>query len=100
MEGIVTIGPTCPVVRYPDDGTCANQPYQTTLIIVSTLPGRGGGILVKTDSKGYFSKELTPGTYTINAQAEGKLPRLSPETFTVVLDKRVSLNLVFDSGIR
>jgi hypothetical protein len=100
VEGIVTIGPTCPVVRYPDDGTCADKPYQTTLMLASTLPGKGGGVLVHTDAKGYFSQELTPGTYTIRAQSDGMLPRLSPITFTVTSHKRVSLNLQFDSGIR
>lgn len=100
VEGIVTIGPTCPVVRYPDDGTCADRPYQTTLVLSSNLPGKGGGILIHTDAKGYFSQELTPGTYTISPQPSGMMPRLAPVTFTVTLHKRVSLNLQFDSGIR
>ena len=100
VEGIVTIGPTCPVVRYPDDGTCANRPYQTTLIIASDLKGKGGGILVRTDKNGYFSHELMPGNYTISAQSQTSMPRLAPVTFEVKLHTRVALNLIFDSGIR
>lgn len=100
VEGIVTIGPTCPVVRYPADPKCADKPYETTLVIASTLPGKGGGILVKTGKDGYFSQELVPGTYTIRTQQELMLPSLAPETFTVKQGQRAALNLVFDSGIR
>ncbi len=100
VEGIVTIGPTCPVMRIPPDPQCADKPYPTTLIIASTIIGKNGGVLVKTDSKGYFSKELEPGTYTIKAESNSQLPRLAPVTFTVLAHKLVSLNLQFDSGIR
>ena len=100
VEGIVTIGPTCPVMRIPPDPQCADKTYQTTLVIASNLPGKGGGILVHTDSQGYFSQELVPGTYTISAQANNVMPRLSPVTFVVTNHKLTSLNLQFDSGIR
>ena len=100
VEGVVTIGPTCPVVRFPDDGSCADKPYQTTLVIASTIPGKNGGMLVHTDAQGFFSQELTPGTYTISSASDVTLPRLSPVTFEVVSHKRASLNLQFDSGIR
>ncbi|MDB5254172.1 MAG: hypothetical protein JWL80_238 [Parcubacteria group bacterium] len=100
VEGIVTIGPTCPVVKIPDDGTCADKPYQTTLVLITNIVGRNGGILIKTDKNGYFSRTLSPGNYTIRAQENGMLPRLEPVTFDVKENQRVSLNLTFDSGIR
>lgn len=100
VEGIVTIGPTCPVVRYPADPKCADKPYETTLVISSDIPGKSGGILVHTDKNGYFSQELVPGKYTIRAQKELMLPSLTPETFEVFAGKRAALNLQFDSGIR
>ncbi len=98
--GLVTIGPTCPVMHYPDDGTCADKPYQTTLVIQSNLPGRGGGILVTSDATGHYSHDLSAGTYTIRSQSEAVMPRLSPVTFTIVAHKRTVVNLQFDSGIR
>jgi len=100
VEGIVTIGPTCPVQRIPDDGTCADKPYKTTLVLASKLPGRGTGIMIKTDDKGYFSATLAPGSYTISAPLGNALPRFNPVSFEVLPHKRVSLNLQFDSGIR
>lgn len=100
VEGIVTIGPVCPVVRYPADPACADKAYETTLVIKGNLIGKSGGILVQSDTQGYFSQELIPGTYTISAVGDRVMPRLSPVTFEVVLHKRISLNLQFDSGIR
>jgi len=101
VEGIATIGPTCPVERIPPDPACADKPFKTNLVIASTLPGRGTGILITTDANGYFSHALSPGTYTISAPGgETSLPRLTPIKFTVTLHNVVSLNLQFDSGIR
>ncbi len=100
VELIATIGPTCAVVRFPDDGSCADKPYQTTLVLASTIIGKNGGILIQTGADGYFSRELTPGTYTIRAQSSNFYPRLTPVTFTVTPHHLVSLNLKFDSGIR
>ena len=98
VEGIVTIGPMCPVMR--EDVPCPDKPFETTLVISSDLPGKGAGIVISTDKNGYFSQELVPGTYTIRAQSEGMMPSLSPVTFEVKSGKRASLNLQFDSGIR
>ncbi len=100
VEGIVTIGPTCPVERIPPDPACADKPYPTTLVLASTVIGKNDGVLVTTDAQGYFSQELSLGTYTIRAQSNTMLPRLSPVTFTVVEHQVTSLNLQFDSGIR
>lgn len=100
VEGVTTIGPTCPVERNPPDPECADKPYPTTLVLATTIIGKNGGVLVQTDAKGYFSRELAPGTYTIRAQSSAMLPRLEPLTFTVVAGKLTSLNLQFDSGIR
>lgn len=100
VEGIASIGPTCPVEHYPPDGTCADKPYQTVLVISSGSSGSVSKIIVHTDAYGYFSQELTPGTYTMSSQAGAVMPRLSPVTFVVTTNKLVSLNLKFDSGIR
>jgi hypothetical protein len=100
VEGIVTIGPTCPVMHYPPDDTCADKPYQTALVIVGGAHGSTSKITVHTDAKGYFSQELAPGTYTISSQTGVVMPRLAPVTFVVTTHKLVSLNLQFDSGIR
>lgn len=101
VEGIVMIGPTCPVVRYPDDGSCADKPYQTTLVISNPYSSdSNSGISVSTDEDGYFSQELAPGMYIIRAQSETAMRHFNPFTFEVKLHQRVSLTLKVDSGIR
>jgi len=98
VEGIVTIGPLCPVMR--ENVPCPDKPFETALVISSNLPGKGGGIVVRTDKGGYFSQELVPGTYTVRAQSEVRMPSLAPVSFEVKSGQRTALNLQFDSGIR
>lgn len=100
ITGSVTIGPTCPVERIPPEPSCADKPYQTTLVIASTIIGRNGGVLVQTDAKGHFTKELLPGTYTIRAASERTPPTLAPVTVTVKEGAWTNVDLSFDSGIR
>ncbi|MEO6536823.1 MAG: hypothetical protein ABIT47_03955 [Candidatus Paceibacterota bacterium] len=100
VDGVVTIGPTCPVQQYPDNGACADKPYETTLAISTTQTGQIADVIVKTNAQGRFSADLQPGTYTIRAQSAAILPRLAPQQFTVVAHKRTTLTLQFDSGIR
>ncbi len=95
-----TIGPTCPVQKDPPDPTCADRPYEATLVLATTIIGKNGGVLVKTDANGHFSENLEPGTYTIRAQSDAALPRLEPVTFTVEAHKRTAVHVQFDSGIR
>lgn len=100
VDIIATIGPTCPVMKDPPDPQCADKPYQTTLVLASTITGKNGGVLVKTNAQGHYSQNLGPGTYTIRAQSDSMLPRLTPVTFVVEMNKRTQVHLQFDSGIR
>src|SRR5437868_2373053 len=40
VDGTVTIGPACPVVY--EDGRCGDKPYQTTLVLATTIIGKNG----------------------------------------------------------
>jgi cytoskeletal protein RodZ len=100
IEGTVTIGPTCPVQKYPPDAACADKPYATTLVIASTVVGRNGGVLVQTNAQGHFSKAVPAGTYTIRSTSSGMLPRLSPMTVEVRDGAMTKVQVQFDSGIR
>lgn len=100
VDGLVTIGPTCPVIKSPPDGACDDKPFKTTLLIVSNTQSDKSFYLVSTDDNGYFFKDLVPGNYTIKAKEEAVMPSLSPVIFDVVTEKTTHLTLQFDSGIR
>lgn len=100
VDMTATIGPTCPVVQNPPSGSCADKPYETTLVLASTITGKNGGVLIHTDAQGHFFEDLVPGTYIVRAQSTAALPRLTPVTFDVTANKRTVLQLQFDSGIR
>jgi hypothetical protein len=97
IMGMVTIGPTCPVMRNPPDPQCADKPYAANLEVKDS-----SGKIVKTFSSaadGSFSVDLAPGNYTI-VGTNVTMPRMSPVNVTVEEGKFASLNIQFDSGIR
>lgn len=100
IRGTVTIGPTCPVQKDPPDPNCTDRPYQTTLVIASTIVGRNGGVLVQTDAQGRFEHSLPAGTYTIRSTGNGAPPTLQPMTVTVKDGAWTTVTVQFDSGIR
>jgi hypothetical protein len=99
VMGVVTIGPTCPVMRNPPEPECADKPYETSLVISSSITGKTVAT-VRTDADGRYSQELPKGTYVIKAASDVMPPRLQPATFVVDDDIVTVLNLSFDSGIR
>ncbi len=98
IRGMVTIGPTCPVMREPPDPQCADKPYQASL----RIKNQAGKVVieVKTNKDGTFKFDLPPGQYTIENAAGGVMPSLSPVTVTVGQNGYQEVNLQFDSGIR
>jgi hypothetical protein len=99
VEGLVTIGPTCPVERYPPDPSCADRPYATTLKIVRA---RSHAFVKRFESRsdGRFRVHLVRGRYLIEQTGTASLPRLAPVAVTVHSDRFTRVNLMFDSGIR
>ena len=99
IQGLVTIGPTCPVVRMPPDPKCADKPFSAGFNIVNL-----SGQIVKSfisDAKGKFSVSLLPGEYVLaNIPAPGSYPRFSQQNINVPRDKYLEINLQLDSGIR
>ena len=65
VEGVVTIGPTCPVVQVGQD--CPDQPYAADL----TVANPHGKIIASTsaDADGQFRISLAPGDYVLEARA-------------------------------
>ena len=98
VEGVVTIGPTCPVVQVGQD--CPDQPYAADL----TVANPQGKIIARAsaDAHGQFLIALAPGDYVLEAKASDDSPFPAPATlpFTVQESIWTRLDVILDSGIR
>jgi hypothetical protein len=98
VAGQALLGPTCPVVRI--DNPCPDQPYQTTLIIMT--PDGATVMKIETDAEGYFRAPLQPGDYILHPETPDNLPypRAADQPFTVTAGQYTQLTVEYDSGIR
>lgn len=96
IQGLVTIGPTCPVER--PDSPCPDRAYQTTIIV---LDSTGAEVLRgPTDASGQFLISLGPGDYTLTEVTSGVFPRPVTTPVTVPPDTYAYVHIMLDSGIR
>ncbi|HUR69482.1 MAG TPA: hypothetical protein VM370_09565 [Candidatus Thermoplasmatota archaeon] len=99
IDGVATIGPTCPAQREPPDPACADKPYQGDFAaladgrVVATFASRADGA---------FRIALVPGGYTIRLADESRaLPRCASDGTVLVAEHAwTRVDLRCDSGIR
>ena len=96
IEGIVTIGPMCPVMQ--EDVPCPDQPYQAALTVLTTSGEEV--IQFQTDEQGRFRVDLAPGDYVLHPESPNGLPFAADMPFTVNEHKFTQLEISYDSGIR
>lgn len=96
VEGQVTIGPTCPVVRL--DQPCPDRPYQATLTIQDQAGRRIAQ--VQSQSDGSYRLGLVPGNYILHPETADRMTHAPDQPFTVVKGKFTRVDIVYDSGIR
>jgi hypothetical protein len=97
LEGLVTVGPQCPVVRVGE--SCPDLPYAAMLEL------RQAGKLVvqfNSDEQGKFRVAVRPGSYSLEPQSPGgrALPAAGSRPVTVLKGQFSSVAVVYDSGIR
>lgn len=98
-KGVVTLGPTCPVMKDPPDPQCADKGYATT-VSVSRSGSTATFATTKSDANGAFTFSLPPGSYTVSAAGGRGLPRCSPVEVTVAASGYVTADISCDTGIR
>ena len=96
IEGLVTIGPMCPVVQ--EDVPCPDQPYLAILTIL-TMDGKEIAQF-QTDESGRFRVELAPGEYVLRPDSPNGLPFAADVVFRVNEHEFTRLEISYDSGIR
>lgn len=101
INGLVLIGPTCPVEKYPPDPNCDDKPYVTRLVLTAVDRSRVIQEFSSTHD-GTFSIMVSPGDYAIrSAAAANILPYCaSAEVITVKANEKTEVVVSCDSGIR
>ncbi|MGH2462514.1 MAG: MSCRAMM family protein [Candidatus Limnocylindria bacterium] len=101
VRGLVTAGPTCPVVTDPPDPSCADRPVEGAVLVVTTLAGVEVA-RTTSDVDGSFALSLAPGSYRLEPQpVEGLMGTPEPIEFSVEPGIPSSELLVgYDTGIR
>jgi hypothetical protein len=95
IEGVVTIGPMCPVIRV--DTPCPDKPYQATLTILTRNNKKV--MQFRTDDEGRFRVDLAPGDYILHPETPN-IVRAADIPFTVAAHQFTHLDVSYDSGIR
>jgi hypothetical protein len=97
IRGLVTLGPTCPVVQLSDP--CPDKPYQATLDVLSA-DGQRRVLEFQTDASGVFQVRLAPGAYILHPGSPQVMPHARDVPFTVQAHQFTQVDVSYDSGIR
>jgi hypothetical protein len=98
IEGSVTIGPLCPVVR--EDTPCPDGPFQAEIVITNASGNKVAR--AASDEEGRFRVDLPPGTYTLVPQSPnaGAPPQAPEQQVEVAEGAYTQVTVQYDSGIR
>lgn len=99
VQGMVSLGPTCPVERVPPDPACANKPYAAAIIVYRT-GAQSAFVMGNSDASGRFKFSLPPGSYTLEATSGKVFPRCGSVNVSVPATGYASTTISCDTGIR
>jgi hypothetical protein len=98
IQGIVQVGPTCPVERL--NSPCPPRPLSATIVVRD----KNGAEVARFHSgaDGRFRVDVLPGTYTLVGQnvGSGFLPRPIPTSVSVTQGSYAYVTVDYDSGVR
>jgi hypothetical protein len=96
IEGVVLIGPQCPVVSLHEP--CPDLPYEATI----DVRVRGGDSVarVRSDADGTFRIGLRPGAYTLRPESGDPFPIATEQDVDVTAGEYSEVTVHFDTGIR
>lgn len=95
VTGRVAAGPGTPLAR---PGVPATHAVRGA--IVKALRGNQVMATAHTDEAGRYELRLQPGTYLIRTQSDKYLSSQASKTVTLSRGQKLTVNLVFDTGIR
>ena len=104
LEGIITIGPLCPVERIPPDPAClpTADTYKAYPVGVYTSDGQRKIVQLNPSLDGSFSNELPTGKYlVILEKTQNNIGGSNlPVEILIISQEKTLLNINIDTGIR
>ena len=96
IDGMVLIGPQCPVQSLDDP--CPDLPHSASI----EIRVQGGGVVtrVRSGSDGRFRVGLRPGRYTLRPESGDPFPSAQPQDVEVLAGEYADVTIHFDTGIR
>lgn len=104
LEGMVSIGPICPVERIPPDPGClpTAETYKAYPVSIWSTDGGRKIALISPNLDGSYKTMLAPGNYLVileNGQSRIGSSNL-PLQVTIISMEKTILNISIDTGIR
>jgi hypothetical protein len=103
LEGVISIGPICPVETVPPDPGClpTAETYKAYPVSVWTSDGRRKIEQINPALDGSFSIELPAGNYLVILEKEQRIGGSNlPLTVSVISQNKASVQIDIDTGIR
>jgi len=104
LEGIISIGPLCPVEKDPPDPDClpTYETFKAYPVSIWTSDGRRKITRINPALDGSYRIELVPGNYLVKLEKEQNTIGSSnlPVQVSIVTQKETLLNIDIDTGIR
>ena len=104
LEGVISIGPICPVETYPPDPGClpTAETYKTYPVSVWTTDGMRKIAHINPSLDGSYSIELAPENYlVILEKGQNKIGSSNlPLKVSIISQNKTLLNINIDTGIR
>lgn len=96
IDGLVLLGPQCPVVR--QDAPCPDAPHRAT---IDVWDARGTYVTrVRSAEDGRFQVGLRAGDYVLEPEAGHPFPYAGPMQVTVPRGEWTAVTVLYDTGIR
>ncbi|PIR89411.1 MAG: hypothetical protein COU07_00735 [Candidatus Harrisonbacteria bacterium CG10_big_fil_rev_8_21_14_0_10_40_38] len=107
VSGEIVLGPSCPVQRAGDETNCADEAYETSILVTGSISCvRDDSCYnfsqeIFSDYRGRFSIKLEPGRYVFTPAGGAVLPLCRPKEILVEEASPIDdLVLECDTGIR
>ncbi len=102
LEGKVTIGPLCPVERYPPDPRCQpnEETYKAWPIAVYTSDKNTKVAQIEPFINGTYKVKLPSGEYIVDLEKQHVFSKSLPATVIIKNGEITTLDIDIDTGIR